>query len=478
MPETIEELKQSQKQLRAIYDGMADGLVVVDIDTQRFRRVNRAMCRMVGYTEDELLSMTVMDIHPQETLSKVSEDFKTLAEGHQVTVESIPIRRKDGTISYADIFGSFITYDGRPCTIGFFHDATRRKRTEEALRQSHEQLQAIYRGMFDGLVVADIETKRFLHANPAICRMLGYSEDELLSLSVMDIHPPADVPSILEKFKAQAEGRLVVAESIPVLRKDGSVFYADITTTPIDYLGRRCNIGVFHDITAHMQAEESLQREHQVLRQMLKAQDRERQLIAYEIHDGIAQQLTAATMQFQTVGQLQNQDHQQASDCYSAGLHMLKESLAEARRLISGLRPPILDESGVVAAIAHLIHDVMAQHGSEVEFHSSVKFKRLEPMLENAVFRIVQESLTNVCRHSSSDKARVRLMQKGDRVQVEVEDWGIGFDPNSVEEKSFGLAGIRERSRLLGGQATIDSTPGEGTRIVVKLPLVVDESSS
>jgi signal transduction histidine kinase len=207
---------------------------------------------------------------------------------------------------------------------------------------------------------------------------------------------------------------------------------------------------------------------------MLRAQDRERQLAAYEIHDGLAQQLTAATMQFQTFEQLQDQDHRQAADCYSAGLHMLKESLSEARRLISGLRPPILDESGVVAAIAHLVHDVMAQNGLEVEFHSSVKFKRLGSMLENAIFRIVQESLTNICRHSRSDKARVRLVQKGDRILVEVQDWGTGFDPDSVEEKSFGLAGIRERARLLGGQATIDSTPGKGTRIAADLPLSLD----
>ncbi|MFH1266010.1 MAG: sensor histidine kinase, partial [Planctomycetota bacterium] len=166
---------------------------------------------------------------------------------------------------------------------------------------------------------------------------------------------------------------------------------------------------------------------------------------------------------------------QQASECYSAGLHLLRESVAETRRLIAGLRPPILDEAGIMAAISHLIHDVSARNGPDVEFHGSVKSKRLEPMLENAIFRIVQESLTNACRHGKSDRARVELVQDGSQVRVEVQDWGIGFDPESVEERCFGLAGIRERARVLGGRATIDSTPGQGTRIVVELPVGVSE---
>jgi signal transduction histidine kinase len=206
---------------------------------------------------------------------------------------------------------------------------------------------------------------------------------------------------------------------------------------------------------------------------MLNAQDRERQLVAYEIHDGLAQQLTGAAMQFEAFEQLHDGNPQQASDCYSAGLHLLRESVSEARRLIAGLRPPILDEAGILAAIGHLIHDVMAQDGPEVEFHSSVKFKRLEPLMENAIFRIVQESLTNVRRHSKSDTAEIRLVQDGDQVRVEVQDWGVGFDPDSVGEECFGLAGIRERARVLGGRATIDSALGQGTRVVVELPVAM-----
>ncbi len=119
----------------------------------------------------------------------------------------------------------------------------------ETSQQSHDELQAIYDGMVDGLLIADVETKRFVRANPAICQMLGYSEKELLSLSVMDIHPREELPTALEKFQAQAAGRMRIHEDAPVLRKDGAVFYADITGEAITYHERPCLIKFFRDIT-------------------------------------------------------------------------------------------------------------------------------------------------------------------------------------------------------------------------------------
>jgi len=229
------------------------------------------------------------------------------------------------------------------------------------------------------------------------------------------------------------------------------------------------------DITDRKRVEEAIRKEQQTLKRMLKSQDQERQMIAYEIHDGLAQKLSAAIMQFQAFNQLQSQDREQAATTAEAGLQLLRESLSEARRLINGLRPLTLDESGIVAAIEHLVREVKDQADLEIEFHSNVARERLEPLLENAVFRIVQESLANARRHSGSDKLRIEVVKQVNVVRVEIRDWGIGFDPDNVKEDSFGLEGMRERARLLGGHAVVDSAPGKGTRIVVTLPLTVEE---
>ena len=140
--------------------------------------------------------------------------------------------------------------------------------------------------------------------------------------------------------------------------------------------------------------------------------------------------------------------------------------------LINGLRPPILDEAGIVAAIDYLICEVTQQCDLEVEFVRDLQVIRLAPPLETTVFRIVQESLTNVQRHSGSKRAKVSLTGNDDRLNLEVKDWGVGFEPEEVDESHFGLRGIRERARLLGGKAVVDTSLGHGTRIEVDLPLL------
>ena len=124
-----------------------------------------------------------------------------------------------------------------------------------------------------------------------------------------------------------------------------------------------------------------------------------------------------------------------------------------------------------MAAIEDLVSDARRQSGLDIEFSANVQFDRLDPPLENTLFRIVQESLTNARRYSQSDRIRIELAQEKDDLRLEIRDWGIGFDPKQVETRCFGLEGIRERAALWGGHAQIDTQPGEGTRVVVTLPL-------
>ena len=140
---------------------------------------------------------------------------------------------------------------------------------------------------------------------------------------------------------------------------------------------------------------------------------------------------------------------------------------------MNGLRTPALDKFGLAAAIADVAAQLQATAGApEIEYRHAVKFRRLESTLENSLFRIAQEAMANACRHSRSSRVQVRLTQKGDEVTLEVRDWGIGFDQAAVAENRFGLEGIRERSRLLGGKLSIRSKPGGGTVVRVKFPVI------
>ncbi|MGA2035012.1 MAG: sensor histidine kinase [Thermoguttaceae bacterium] len=235
------------------------------------------------------------------------------------------------------------------------------------------------------------------------------------------------------------------------------------------------NAALQREVQQRRKAEESWLREYRTLRHLLEASDHERQLIAYEIHDGLAQYLAGGLMQFEVYDHLKETDRQEAARAYHAAITMMRQAHAEARRLISGVRPPILDEEGIVAALAQLVHEQRQQKGPKIELRSSVRFQRLVPILENSIYRIVQEGLTNACKHSNSAKVDVALVQQGDRLEIEIRDWGQGFDPRQPKEGCFGLEGIRQRVRLLGGQVSIESTMGEGTRIAVDLPLVAGD---
>ena len=153
-------------------------------------------------------------------------------------------------------------------------------------------------------------------------------------------------------------------------------------------------------------------------------------------------------------------------------MELVRQAHAESRRLISEVRPPVIDEIGLETAISHLVHEQRRHGGPKIEFDSDVQFGRLPSILENAIYRIAQEALTNACKHSKSKKVTVTMTQEGQDVRLEVQDWGIGFDPESVEKGHFGLEGIRQRVRLLGGRLTIESKPGSGTLVQVVVPIV------
>jgi two-component system sensor histidine kinase DegS len=231
-------------------------------------------------------------------------------------------------------------------------------------------------------------------------------------------------------------------------------------------------MAVIRDITARKRAQEALERERQTLWRMLQASDYERQTISYDIHDGLAQYLAAAGMQLQVFDGLRESNPEAAKKAYDAATQLVSQSHAEARRLVSEVRPPIIDEIGLETAISHLVHEQRRHGGPNIEFDSDVQFDRLTSILENALYRIVQEALANACKHSKSKKVTVTMTQEGQDVRLEVRDWGIGFDPETVEKGHFGLEGIRQRVRLLGGRLKIESTPGSGTLVQVVVPVV------
>lgn len=249
---------------------------------------------------------------------------------------------------------------------------------------------------------------------------------------------------------------------------DGSVDYFFLRLGPIVRHGRTAAAMVFAEsIRSLKTSEDALQRERTVLRKLIDIQERERQLVSYEIHDGLAQYLAGAIMHLEA--HLHSLDGRQPRELID-GVRLVRAAAEESRRLISGLRPPALDELGIVEAIESLVADARIEI-PHVEFAHDLPDTRLSPAVETAVFRIVQESLTNARRHAHAGRAAITVEQTPAGLHVRVVDDGRGFDPATIPESRFGLESIRQRCRLFGVAPTIDSSPGRGTVIDVVLPL-------
>ncbi|MEI6241268.1 MAG: ATP-binding protein [Planctomycetia bacterium] len=223
------------------------------------------------------------------------------------------------------------------------------------------------------------------------------------------------------------------------------------------------------------ETEQALRNERQALQQMLRTQERERQLVSYEIHDGLAQYQAGAIMQLEAcLYSMQSRGDPGLVDVIRSceeGLRLMRAAAAEARRLINGLRPPMLDELGIEEAVESLV-ERMRGVVPAIEYVHPRPLRRLDPDVETAVFRIVQESLSNIRKHAAARHVRIVLEPAGERdVAVSVSDDGVGFDVGHVPPDRFGLEGIRQRARLFGREATISSGPDKGTRIEVVLPL-------
>ncbi len=413
-------------------------------------------------------------LHGDDRAEAVRLVERTLETGEPVNGEWRVIWPDRNVRWLAGRWQAFKDESGKPLRmIGVNIDITDRKRAEESLRQNYDELRAIYGEILDGIIVVDFETTRLVRANAAYCRMLGYSKEEAYSLTPEQVHPPAVLPRVWEHIEAVKRGTVARIEDLPLLRKDGGIIYADVVSSQICYNQLPSWISFFHDVTDRKLADEALQRQHRTLQHLLQSSDHERQTIAYEIHDELAQQLTGAIMQFEVYSHLKVTKPQQAADAYNAGMTLLRQGHRETRRLIAGVRPPILDEAGVVDAVSHLVNELRREKGPKIEFRNIVEFDRLVPILENAAYRITQEALANACKHSYSEKVHVTLLQQGNHLRIEVRDWGVGFETTTNPKNHYGLEGIRQRAKLLGGKCSIRSKVGKGTRVIVELPVVL-----
>ena len=233
------------------------------------------------------------------------------------------------------------------------------------------------------------------------------------------------------------------------------------------------SIAVIRDITRRKQSEEAIkgyaERLGTLSRRLMEVQETERQNIARELHDEISQALTGLKL---TLEMAARKPADEIGQSLLQAQTLVNQLMAHARKMSLNLRPPMLDDLGLLHALLWHIENYTAQTQVRVTFkHSGIQGQRFGSEVETAAFRIVQEALTNVARHARAEEAFVRVWTQHNDLMVQIEDSGAGFDPERISAESFtsGIAGMRERAKLLGGQLLVESRTGAGTRLTAEL---------
>ncbi|HYL84667.1 MAG TPA: PAS domain S-box protein [Candidatus Angelobacter sp.] len=414
-------------------------------------------------------------IHPEDAPHVLAQ--LALLEKTNEFHEQFRIVCPSGAVKWVEVWG-FTAKDGAgkvTALVGTTQDITKRKQTEEAFRRSEELLHAAFDQVAVGFSMTDLQG-RFMKVNEAYCRITGYSEQELLSTNYQAITHPQDLPENLELAMSLVAGRTksMVYEK-RYIRKSGELVWVQNSVSAVSDSDGRISgfVALTEDITERKRAEDGVRR---LSGHLLQLQDEERRRISRDLHDTTGQDLVAVAS---TLGNLLT--------TIPASNRKLRKSIAqcqaladrcirEVRTLSYVLHPPMLDEAGLADAIRHYVSGFAERTGIEVQLKLSVDFGRLAREEEMALFRVMQESLVNIHRHSGSFSASISLDHTPKGVLLEMKDKGRGMPGNghgrgktSWLAGGVGIQSMRERMKQVGGQLDIESSM-RGTTVRATVP--------
>jgi PAS domain S-box-containing protein len=341
--------------------------------------------------------------------------------------------------------------------------------TEEALQASEERFRAIFENAGVGLSIVTIDGK-IVRVNPALARFLGFQPDEMIGLTTRELSHADDVPETMRALRElQAGTRTVFDTEKRYRRRDGTTLWGRLTLNPLGKTGLL--IAAVQDIDLRKRAEDSVR---WLSGRILHMQDEERRRIARALHESAAQTVAALSMNLQRMERMDLPPH--AAEALADSLELVSQCSREIRTLSHLLHPPLLEEAGLPASLRWYVQGFAARSNVEVSLQIADDIGRLHTELEITFFRVVQESLTNVHRHSGSATAAVRLRRHGPEVVLEVEDRGIGVPADMLARVNtttpaavgVGIAGMRERLSQLGGTLELESGP-TGTLVRARL---------
>ena len=467
--ESQRQLQHSEERYRTLIEQASDGIFISNAEG-KYIDVNSNGLKMSGYDKDELLTLTIYDLMAPGDEEHNPIRLEELISGN-VVINERKLKRKDGKLINVEISAKLLV-DGR--FLGMVRDITARKIAEEALRLSEEKYRLLFYQNPMPMMMISVPDRNFLDVNDAAIEFYGYTKEEFLRMNVMDIRPEGD-KGRLKAMLAENKTGINYAGVWRHLKKDGSIVNVNIISHDISYEGQPARLVLADDVTEQLKAEENLQQSHEAYRQLAShletVREAERTHIAREIHDELGQQLTGLKMDISWLSRKIKSNDQEVQVKISETIALIDGTVKTVRRIATELRPSILDDLGLVAAMEWQSEEFERRSSIKTKFRSNVTAITVDTNLATGVFRIYQESLTNVMRHADAGRVEASLFITDTEIRLTITDDGKGFIVEEIaNKKTLGLMGMRERATLLGGTYEISSMPGKGTSVIIVVP--------
>jgi len=423
-----------------------------------------------GYERSKLtddLSSWTDHIHPEDKARATESLKKAINRNDQFWQEQYRFKMADGSTAHIIDRGIIIRdKNGKAVRmVGTLNKITERVEAEQQLRESEEKYRYLFENNPQPMWIYDPNTLEFVEVNEAAVHHYGYSEEEFMDMTLLDIRPKEDAEALKENVK-QNKGITSYSEEWVHLTKDGSQIDVELSAADVHYhKDKTYRLVLINDVTKQKQMQEK------IIQSVIEGEDRERKRIAHELHDGLGQHLVAASMNLQSAKSDIEKLSEKRQNQFETGISLLKNALSETRSIAHNLMPKAISDYGVIAALENLINNFSKSTEIDFQFNHNCDELKLTNQAEINIYRIFQEIITNAIRHSECTKIDIALHLKGNSLKLMVKDNGIGAQLDKQhEEAGLGLRSIKTRVSSLNGSLDINSKPGEGMETNIIIP--------
>jgi PAS domain S-box-containing protein len=479
----LEYLRESNERFNTVVMATNDAIWDWDIAAGKLSIVGDTYEQLFGHdmadaASPEELWKSVM--HPDDFKRVVSKLNRAIRQGSAGKWEDeYRLRKADGEYAYVHDRGYIIHSAGMARMIGAIQDVTARKRSEEIILASEERYrQLFYKNPFPTWVF-DPDSLQIMEVNDAAREKYGFSREEFGRLTMRDLHAEGEADQFMGELKQKKEGKLGAGARLwHHHNKWGRVMIVEITSHPMDYMGKACVQVIVNDVTERIRLEKELAlqqklKQQQITEVVLGAQERERYELGQELHDNINQILATSKLYLDVA----IEEKEPRLELLAKSRKNISVAIEEIRKLSKDLIVPSLNDLGLTQSIKELIRSIQSVGKMRIRLNiSGLDEAELLPEQKINIYRIIQEQLNNILKHAQANEVVIELNKVKEQVRLRLADDGKGFDPR-VRRKGVGISNIISRAELYNGKVEIESAPGKGCQLVVVLNEKVHEGT-